>query len=80
MTWDVDSRDRSACARVQRFVYGYTIVNGGRTYRYPGFVERTGVRYLGQSLLLVQEDLVAELTQRLSEMAIDFDVDRGSAG
>jgi len=43
-------------------------------------VERTGIRYLGPSLLLVQQDLVAELTQRLSEMEIDFDVDRGSAG
>ena len=55
-------------------------MHDGRTYRYPGFVERDGVRYLGQSVLLVQEDLVTELTRGLSKIGIDFDVDRGSAG
>ena len=80
VTWDVDSRDRAACARLQRFVYGYTLVNEGRTYRYPGFVEREGVRYLGQSVLLVRKDLVADLTRGLVGIGVDFDVDRGSAG
>lgn len=53
MTWDVDSRDASQCARLRRFVFGYGINQGGRAYRYRGFVEREGVRYLGQSVLFV---------------------------
>src|SRR3989442_6227916 len=53
VTWDVDSRDSAQCAKVRRFVFGYSLNGGERTYRYPGFVEREGVRYLGQSVLFV---------------------------
>ena len=80
VTWDVDSRDRAACARLQRFVYGYALVRDSKTYRYAGFVERDGVRYLGQSVLLVKGDLVPELTRGLSRIGIEFEVDRGSVG
>jgi len=51
VTWDVDSKDRPTTAHVYRFVYGDTTRANGRTYRYPGFVEKEGVRYLGQSVL-----------------------------
>lgn len=65
VTWDVDSRDPSQCGKVRRFVFGYSLEKGGRKYRYPGFVERDGVRYLGQSVLFVTieglPDLVAFL-------------------
>jgi len=53
VTWDVDSRDSAQCAKVRRFVFGYSLNVGERTYRYPGFVEREEVRYLGQSVLFV---------------------------
>lgn len=52
----------------------------GREYRYPGFVEREGVRYLGQSVLLVREDRLPELTAGLSRIGVDFDLDHGSVG
>ena len=80
VTWDADSRDASQCARLNRFVYGYVSERNGRAYRYPGFVGREGVRYLGQSVLLVREDLVPELTGGLARIGVDFEIDGGSVG
>ncbi len=76
----MDSRDRATCARLQRFVYGYTIAANGRRYRYPGFVEREGVRYLGQSVLLVQPSLVSEITEGLAAIGVAHEVERASVG
>jgi len=56
ITWDVDSRDFRQCTRVRRFVFGHAVSVDGKTYRYPGFVELEGVRYLGQSVLFVRSD------------------------
>lgn len=53
ITWDVDNRDASVTARLRRFVFGYVSRKNCRNYRYRGFVEREGVRYLGQSVLFV---------------------------
>lgn len=80
VSWDVDSRDRSACARLQRFVYGFTSISDGRRYRYPGFVARDGVRYIGQSVLLVRNDRLPELVAGLAEIGVDFDLVPGSLG
>jgi hypothetical protein len=80
ITWDVDSGDSSQRARLYRLIYGYTSKRNGREYRYPGFVEREGVRYLGQSVLLVREDLVPELTAGVARIGVAFDGDRGSIG
>ena len=80
VTWDVDSREGPACRRLQRFIYGYTATWNGRLYRYPGFVDREGVRYLGQSVLLVRTNQLASLVSGLSRLSIDFEVDEGSIG
>ena len=61
VTWDVDSRDAAQCARVRRFVFGYGFNRGGRAYRYRGFAEREGVRYLGQSVLFVPSESLPAL-------------------
>ena len=53
VTWDVDSRNKSLCGRLHRFIFGYILNKNEREYRYPGFIERPGVRYLGQSVLFV---------------------------
>ncbi len=71
MTWDVDSRDASQCARVRRFVFGYRLNHGGRAYRYPGFVEREGVRYLGQSVLFVTQESLPPLLEFLRAQRVD---------
>ncbi|MEK6851398.1 MAG: hypothetical protein AABY30_02545, partial [Candidatus Thermoplasmatota archaeon] len=80
MTWDVDSRDRAMCARVRRFVFGTTFSKGGRTYRYPGFVEREGVRYLGQSVLFVTPDRFRELASFLHRTGVPHVVTGAALG
>ena len=80
VTWDAYSGDASQCAQLYRFIYGYVSRRNGREYRYPGFVEREGVRYLGQSVLLVRDDLLPELTAGLARIGVAFDLDRGSVG
>ena len=61
ITWDVDSSDASTCSRLRRFVYGHELSNGTKSYRYPGLVEREGVRYLGQSVPFVTHARLPEL-------------------
>ncbi len=63
-----------------RFIYGHVGKWNDREYRYPGFVEREGVRYLGQSVLLVRKDRLPELTAGLTRIGVDFDLDCGSVG
>jgi hypothetical protein len=61
LTWDVDSRDASECTRLRRFIFGQTVSVNGKAYRYPGFVEQEGVRYLGQSVLFVTRERLTPL-------------------
>src|SRR5438552_1465585 len=71
--WHDDSRRHVSTAHVDRFGYGDTTRANGRTYRYPGFVEKEGVRYLGQSVLFVRQALVAEIDGFLSHAGIDHE-------
>src|SRR5712664_1207958 len=72
VTWDVDSRDLSGCSRVRRFIFGYTLRNNEKSYRYPGFVEREGVRYIGQSVLFVSGERLEELRSFLAKLRIEY--------
>ncbi|MEK6987625.1 MAG: hypothetical protein AABX97_05955 [Candidatus Thermoplasmatota archaeon] len=74
VTWDVDSADRTTASRVYRFVYGDATRVDGRAYRYPGFVEKDGVRYLGQSVLFVQPPLLGEIDAFLNALRVDHEV------
>jgi len=84
VTWDVDSRNSSLCGRLSRFFFGYEIMNeimkNGKTYRYPGFVERDDVRYVGQSVLFVTAVSLGELRFFLSSNGIDHVVGIASIG
>ncbi len=71
MTWDVDSTNASQCARVRRFVFGYTLNQGGRVYRYRGFVEGEGVRYLGQSVIFVTAESLPQLLAFLRSQGVE---------
>lgn len=73
LTWDVDSADRAAASRLRRFVYGSSAERGARTYRYPGFVEKMGVRYVGQSVLFVPAALLAEIESFLIGAGVDHE-------
>lgn len=80
VTWDVDSSDAAAAARLRRFVYGDMSVHGGKVYRRPGFVERNGVRYLGQSVLFVRPPLLGEIQGFLESHRIDHEVTSAAIG
>ena len=71
VTWDVDSRDKPVCGRLHRFIFGYVLAKNGREYRYAGFIDRPGVRYLGQSVLFVIPELLSELRQFLDANRIE---------
>ncbi len=76
VTWDVDSGDRAMCGRVRRFVFGTSVTRRGKAYDYPGFVKRDGVRYLGQSVLLVPRPCLGELKAFLARNGVPHHVFR----
>src|SRR6267143_1518133 len=80
VTWAMNSADSAGVNRRRRFVFGDVSRARGRTYRYPGFVEREGVRYLGQSVLFVRPWLLAEIQGFLSRVAIEHEVTPASVG
>ena len=80
VTWDVDSSDTAQCYRVRRFIFGRSVTSAGKTYRYPGFVEREGVRYPGQSVLFVTRTRLEELRSFLHKEAVDHVVVEASIG
>ncbi len=61
VTWDADSANASQCGRVRRFIFGYSLNQGGRAYRYRGFLETEGARYLGQSVIFVTAEALPQL-------------------
>jgi len=74
VTWDVDSRDRSATNRVTAFLFGRRVEKNGKEYVYEGFVWKDGVRYLGQSTLFVLPNRLSELTAVLAANGIDHEI------
>jgi len=56
---------------LHRFTFGYVLAKNGREYRYAGFIDRPGVRYLGQSVLFVIPELLSELRQFLDANRIE---------
>ncbi len=80
VTWDVNSADRTGVNRLRRFVYGDSTRCDGKEYRYSGFVEKDGVRYLGQSVLFVRPDVLSEIVGFLASHSIDHEVTAATIG
>ncbi len=80
VTWDVDSADTSMVNRTRRFVFGDTANSRGRNYRYPGFIEREGVRYLGQSVAFVPPNLLAEIDGFLTRTGVEHEITPATIG
>ena len=72
VTWDVDSGNEALGARLKRFVFGHESRKSGRVYRYPGLVDREGVRYLGQSVVFLPLALLASVESFLSSNRIEY--------
>ncbi len=75
VSWDVDSRDRAAASRLWFFIFGRTVRADGKEYRYPGFLWKDGVRYMGQSVVFVLPHRLPELTGFLTSCGIEHDID-----
>lgn len=80
VTWDVDSRDRSSVNCLYRFLFGDETSRNGKVYRYSGFLEKDGVRYLGQSVVFVRPALLADLEGFLFRLGIDHEATRAVIG
>ena len=80
VTWDVDSRNMAQCARVRRFVFGYSKLSNGKRYQYPGLVEQDGVRYLGQSVVFVTPIRLQSFRDFLRLNGVDHVVTHASLG
>ncbi len=80
VTWDVDSVDRIASRRLYHFIFGEAVTSKGRVYNYPGFVEKEGVRYLGQSVLFVRPHLLREVDSFLARNGIEHEATRAIVG
>jgi hypothetical protein len=80
VTWDVDSGNLLQCTRVRRFIFGHTVSTNGKTYRYPGFVELDGVRYLGQSVLFVDRERLDPLRGFLRANGVEHVISEATMG
>lgn len=80
VTWDVDSADHVSAGRLRRFIFGDSTRSNGRIYRYAGFVEKDGVRYLGQSVLFVKPSCLQEIENFLANNGIDHEVTQAILG
>jgi len=80
VTWDVDSRNAAQGAKVRRFIFGHSKDSDGKRYRYPGFVEQDGVRYVGQSVLFVTSTRLPTLREFLRSNGVDHVVTIASLG
>ena len=80
VTWDVDSGNLLQCTRVRRFIFGHTVSTNGKTYRYSGFVEHEGVRYLGQSVLFVDREQLDPLREFLCANGAEHVISEATMG
>ena len=80
VTWDVDSGNPLQCTRLRRFICGHTVSTNGKTYHYAGFVEREGVRYLGQSVLFVDRDQLDPLREFLRANGVEHVISEATMG
>jgi len=80
VTWDVDSGDLLQCTRVRRFVFGHKVSANGKTYRYPGFVELDGVRYIGQSVVFVARYRLDAIRGFLRANRVEYVVSNATLG
>ena len=80
VTWDVNSADRAAAHRLHYFMFGASVTSHGRSYTYTGFVERDGVRYLGQSVVFVPPSHLREIDSFLARNGVDHEATHATLG
>ncbi len=76
VSYDIPGADNATAVAIAHFVFGTNTrarVDGGtKEYRYPGFVEKDGVVWLGQSVFLLTPDRSKELQTFLVAKGVAF--------
>jgi|SRR5712691_1839425 len=65
VSYDVSGGPRSVAARVCQIVFGRKRIVQGRARDEPGFIHRSGVIWIGQSVLVMPSPDAEELAPRL---------------
>lgn len=76
VSYDVPGHENATAVAIAHFVFGRTVrahVDGGaKNYRYPGFIEKEGVVWLGQSVFLLTPQRSRELQEFLSARGVAY--------
>ena len=76
VSYDIAGQDKHTSVEIARFVFGTRTnarVRGGvKEYRYPGFIEKEGVVWLGQSVLLLTPQRSRELRDYLGARCVAY--------
>ncbi len=75
VTWDVDSRDQATVNRLRYFIFGRKARGSDEGGERRGFVWKSGVRYVAQSIIFVLPHRLPEIETFLRQNGIDYDVD-----
>jgi len=70
MSYDVSGGARSVAARVCQIVFGRKRIVHGRARDEPGFIHRSGVAWIGQSVLVMSSHDAEELATRLRSLGV----------
>src|SRR5467141_2279704 len=68
-SYDVSGGARSVAARVCQIVFGRKRIVHGRARDEPGFIHRNGVKWIGQSVLVMSSADAEELARQLRPWA-----------
>jgi len=78
VSYDVARTNNALAVAIAHFLFGYSVrarVNGGtKEYRYPGFIEKEGVVWLGQSVVLLTPQRSRELQSFLASKGAAHEV------
>ena len=76
VSYDIAGHDKHTSVEIARFVFGTRTkarIRGGiKEYRYPGFIEREGVVWLGQSVFLLTPRRSRELRDFLGTRSVAY--------
>src|SRR5207302_10566085 len=70
VSYDVSGGARSVAARVCQIVFGRKRIVHGRARDEPGFIHRSGVAWIGQSVLVMSAHGAEELATRLRSLGV----------
>jgi hypothetical protein len=70
VSYDVSGAARSVAARVCQIVFGRKRLVQGRRRDEPGFIHRSGVVWIGQSVLAMSSSDADDLTHRLRRLGV----------